>query len=508
MTERTPEEPRIGRNPDGTDGSTERIVNNGAQTLHGGVIMDVITPEQARIAEEAGVCAIMAIERVPADIRAQGGVARMSDPGFIHDIKCAVTIPVMAKAHNGHFVETQILEAIGVDYVDDCEVLTLADDAHHINKHFFHCPGKDHGGHPCAKHLLGDDISGNKKGVCNMLATANAITKLLMGLEIKVLAVPAAPPWRPPDARRNVNNLLMQQSKNLHEARFTRHTRHLSDIDQRSSFAQLHLLKGRNNCDTSTMESGSDVDDLGSPMMRNTLERSSVGCSRLAPVREEMQTRARDSTAYYGCDDHFAVVDKTVDYGQGGSMSDRSSASEIRPEARPLHTSRAPHMPTEDINLFHDPISCNSSELFQSHGNNAIYFLEGQLIIKIDALSSKEQSTPTISLATTTWLTDIEASYCTDSHHTNLIHQLLINEQAAPHFSVNSGILGYKKIYIGPTTKLRSEILSFLHSSAQQRSKRGFLTGAMVNFKLQSHSQIKEHTGHQAISEPNLPLAA
>jgi hypothetical protein len=360
-------EPRIGRNPDGTDGSTERIVNNGAQTLHGGVIMDVITPEQARIAEEAGVCAIMAIERVPADIRAQGGVARMSDPGFIHDIKCAVTIPVMAKAHNGHFVETQILEAIGVDYVDDCEVLTLADDAHHINKHFFHCPGKDHGGHPCAKHLLGDDISGNKKGVCNMLATANAITKLLMGLEIKVPAVPAAPPWRPPDARRNVNNLLMQQSKNLHEARFTRHTRHLSDIDQRSSFAQLHLLKGRNNCDTSTMESGSDVDDLGSPMMRNTLERSSVGCSRLAPVREEMQTRARDSTAYYGCDDHFAVVDKTVDYGQGGSMSDRSSASEIRPEARPLHTSRAPHMPTEDINLFHDPISCNSSELFQSH---------------------------------------------------------------------------------------------------------------------------------------------
>uniref|UniRef100_A0A0E0LG12 PdxS/SNZ N-terminal domain-containing protein n=1 Tax=Oryza punctata TaxID=4537 RepID=A0A0E0LG12_ORYPU len=111
-----------------------------AQMLRGGVIMDVVTPEQARIAEEAGACAVMALERVPADIRAQGGVARMSDPGLIRDIKRAVTIPVMAKARIGHFVEAQILEAIGIDYVDESEVLTLADDAHHINKHNFRVP--------------------------------------------------------------------------------------------------------------------------------------------------------------------------------------------------------------------------------------------------------------------------------------------------------------------------------------------------------------------------------
>ncbi|KAF0931033.1 hypothetical protein E2562_039518 [Oryza meyeriana var. granulata] len=111
-----------------------------SQMLRGGVIMDVVTPDQARIAEEAGACAVMALERVPADIRAQGGVARMSDPGLIRDIKRAVTIPVMAKARIGHFVEAQILEAIGVDYVDESEVLTLADDAHHINKHNFRAP--------------------------------------------------------------------------------------------------------------------------------------------------------------------------------------------------------------------------------------------------------------------------------------------------------------------------------------------------------------------------------
>ncbi|OEL25953.1 putative pyridoxal 5'-phosphate synthase subunit PDX1.1 [Dichanthelium oligosanthes] len=111
-----------------------------AQMLRGGVIMDVVTPEQARLAEEAGACAVMALERVPADIRAQGGVARMSDPGLIRDIKRAVTIPVMAKARIGHFVEAQILEAVGVDYVDESEVLTPADDAHHINKHNFRVP--------------------------------------------------------------------------------------------------------------------------------------------------------------------------------------------------------------------------------------------------------------------------------------------------------------------------------------------------------------------------------
>ncbi|KAL0916451.1 hypothetical protein M5K25_013968 [Dendrobium thyrsiflorum] len=111
-----------------------------AQMLRGGVIMDVVNAEQARIAEEAGACAVMALERVPADIRAQGGVARMSDPGLIKEIKQAVTIPVMAKARIGHFVEAQILEAIGVDYVDESEVLTPADDHHHINKHNFRVP--------------------------------------------------------------------------------------------------------------------------------------------------------------------------------------------------------------------------------------------------------------------------------------------------------------------------------------------------------------------------------
>jgi len=111
-----------------------------AQMLKGGVIMDVVTPEHAKIAEEAGACAVMALERVPADIRAQGGVARMSDPELILKIMDAVTIPVMAKCRIGHFVEAQILEAIGVDYIDESEVLTPADEEHHINKHPFKVP--------------------------------------------------------------------------------------------------------------------------------------------------------------------------------------------------------------------------------------------------------------------------------------------------------------------------------------------------------------------------------
>ena len=111
-----------------------------AQMLKGGVIMDVVTPEHARIAEEAGACAVMALERVPADIRADGGVARMSDPELILKIMDAVTIPVMAKCRIGHFVEAQILEAIGVDYIDESEVLTPADEAHHIYKHHFKVP--------------------------------------------------------------------------------------------------------------------------------------------------------------------------------------------------------------------------------------------------------------------------------------------------------------------------------------------------------------------------------
>ncbi len=108
--------------------------------LKGGVIMDVVTPEQARIAEEAGASAVMALERVPADIRVQGGVARMSDPGMIMSIMEAVTIPVMAKCRIGHFVEARILEAIGTDYIDESEVLTPADERYHINKHDFKVP--------------------------------------------------------------------------------------------------------------------------------------------------------------------------------------------------------------------------------------------------------------------------------------------------------------------------------------------------------------------------------
>lgn len=111
-----------------------------AEMLKGGVIMDVTTPEQAKIAEDAGAVAVMALERVPADIRAQGGVARMSDPAIIEAIMEAVTIPVMAKCRIGHFVEAQILESLGVDYIDESEVLTPADEEHHIDKHQFKVP--------------------------------------------------------------------------------------------------------------------------------------------------------------------------------------------------------------------------------------------------------------------------------------------------------------------------------------------------------------------------------
>src|SRR5512138_1658891 len=111
-----------------------------AQMLKGGVIMDVVTPDHAKIAEDAGACAVMALERVPADIRAHGGVARMSDPALIQQIMEAVSIPVMAKARIGHFVEAQVLESIGVDYVDESEVLTPADEEHHISKWGFKVP--------------------------------------------------------------------------------------------------------------------------------------------------------------------------------------------------------------------------------------------------------------------------------------------------------------------------------------------------------------------------------
>ena len=121
-------------------GSRYELNKNLAQMLKGGVIMDVTTPEQARIAQEAGACAVMALERIPADIRAAGGVARMSDPKMIKGIQEAVTIPVMAKCRIGHFAEAQVLEAIEIDYIDESEVLSPADDVYHINKRNFKVP--------------------------------------------------------------------------------------------------------------------------------------------------------------------------------------------------------------------------------------------------------------------------------------------------------------------------------------------------------------------------------
>ena len=119
---------------------TWKVKTGLAQTLKGGVIMDVVTAEQAKIAEEAGACAVMALERVPADIRADGGVARMADPTIIKAIMAAVSIPVMAKCRIGHFAEAQVLEALGIDFIDESEVLTPADESHHVWKHDFKVP--------------------------------------------------------------------------------------------------------------------------------------------------------------------------------------------------------------------------------------------------------------------------------------------------------------------------------------------------------------------------------
>jgi pyridoxal 5'-phosphate synthase pdxS subunit len=125
---------------DMTERATFRLKTGLAEMLKGGVIMDVVTPEEARIAEEAGACAVMALERVPADIRRDGGVARMSDPAMIKGIQQAVTIPVMAKARIGHFAEAQVLQALEVDYIDESEVLTPADERNHIEKLAFDVP--------------------------------------------------------------------------------------------------------------------------------------------------------------------------------------------------------------------------------------------------------------------------------------------------------------------------------------------------------------------------------
>ena len=148
-----------------------RLVKRGlAEMLKGGVIMDVVTPDQARIAEDAGAVAVMALERVPADIRRDGGVARMSDPDMIEGIKATVTIPVMAKVRIGHFAEAQILQSIGVDYIDESEVLTPADDAHHIDKWAFEVP------FVCGATNLGEALRRIAEGACMIRSKGEAGT--------------------------------------------------------------------------------------------------------------------------------------------------------------------------------------------------------------------------------------------------------------------------------------------------------------------------------------------
>ncbi len=149
---------------------TVKVKRGLAEMLKGGVIMDVVTPEQAKIAEDAGAVAVMALERVPADIRADGGIARMSDPEMVEGIKSVVTIPVMAKARIGHFVEAQILEALGVDYVDESEVLTPADEKHHIDKWSFTVP------FVCGATNLGEALRRISEGACMIRSKGEAGT--------------------------------------------------------------------------------------------------------------------------------------------------------------------------------------------------------------------------------------------------------------------------------------------------------------------------------------------
>ena len=147
------------------------LVNKGlAQMLKGGVIMDVTSPEQAKIAEDAGAVAVMALERVPADIRADDGVARMTDPSIIKEIQDAVSIPVMAKVRIGHFVEARVLEAVGIDYIDESEVLTPADERHHINKHDFSVP------FVCGCRNLGEALRRIDEGACMIRTKGEAGT--------------------------------------------------------------------------------------------------------------------------------------------------------------------------------------------------------------------------------------------------------------------------------------------------------------------------------------------
>jgi pyridoxal 5'-phosphate synthase pdxS subunit len=152
------------------DTGTVRVKRGLAEMLKGGVIMDVVDPEQAKIAEDAGAVAVMALERVPSDIRRDGGVARMSDPEMIEGIQAAVTIPVMAKARIGHFAEAQVLESLGVDYVDESEVLTPADEAHHIDKWAFTVP------FVCGATNLGEALRRISEGACMIRSKGEAGT--------------------------------------------------------------------------------------------------------------------------------------------------------------------------------------------------------------------------------------------------------------------------------------------------------------------------------------------
>jgi pyridoxal 5'-phosphate synthase pdxS subunit len=147
-----------------------RVKRGLAEMLRGGVIMDVVTPDQARVAEDAGAVAVMALERVPADIRRDGGVARMSDPSMIEGIQAAVTIPVMAKCRIGHFAEAQVLQALGVDYIDESEVLTPADDAHHVDKWAFTVP------FVCGATNLGEALRRISEGACMIRSKGEAGT--------------------------------------------------------------------------------------------------------------------------------------------------------------------------------------------------------------------------------------------------------------------------------------------------------------------------------------------
>jgi pyridoxal 5'-phosphate synthase pdxS subunit len=149
---------------------TARVKRGLAEMLRGGVIMDVVTPEQAKVAEDSGAVAVMALERVPADIRRDGGVARMSDPAMIEGIQAAVTIPVMAKCRIGHFAEAQVLEALGVDYIDESEVLTPADEAYHVDKWAFTVP------FVCGATNLGEALRRISEGACLIRSKGEAGT--------------------------------------------------------------------------------------------------------------------------------------------------------------------------------------------------------------------------------------------------------------------------------------------------------------------------------------------